>query len=53
MTNLEYLDLGDNKIKKLENMSPLINLREFYMAKNKLTRIEGLENLTNLTLVAL
>lgn len=53
MTKLEVLDIGDNRLKKLENMEALVNLSEFYCAKNKLTKIEGLENLTNLYLIAL
>jgi protein phosphatase 1 regulatory subunit 7 len=53
LTKLEVLDIGDNRLKKLENMGTLVNLTEFYCAKNKLTRIEGLENLTKLYLIAL
>ena len=43
MTNLEILDLGDNRIQKLEGLDALVNLTEFYCAKNKLTSISGLE----------
>ena len=49
---LVVLDVGDNKIRKLENLSHLKKLSEFYAAKNKLISLDGLQNLTELTLVA-
>ncbi len=36
------LDVGDNKIRKIENVGHLDKLTEFYAAKNKLTSLEGL-----------
>lgn len=53
LVNLTILDVGDNKIRKIEGIESLTNLTEFHAAKNKLTKIEGLETLTNLVLVAL
>jgi len=53
LVNLTILDVGDNKIRKIENIDQLVNLTEFHAAKNKLTAIEGLEKLTNLVLVAM
>ena len=53
MINLETVDLGDNRLKKLENLQNLQQLTEFYCAKNQLTSTDGLQGLTNLTIVAL
>ena len=53
MVNLTILDLGDNRIRKLEGLDSLTLLSEFYCAKNKLTKIEGLDKLKNLYLLAL
>ena len=50
---MTILDVGDNKIRKIENVDKLVNLTEFHAAKNKLVAIEGLEKLTNLVLVAI
>lgn len=36
MRNLKCLDLGDNRIRKLENLETLENLTELHMAKNKI-----------------
>jgi protein phosphatase 1 regulatory subunit 7 len=46
------LDVGDNKIRTIENIGHLTNLTQFYAAKNKLTSLKGLEKLTKLELVA-
>lgn len=53
LVNLTILDVGDNKIRKIEGIETLTNLTEFHAAKNKLTKIEGLETLTNLVLIAM
>ena len=42
LTSLEILDVGDNKIRKIENVDMLKNLTQFHAAKNKLTKLEGL-----------
>ena len=34
MVNLAILDMGDNRIRKIENLDTLVNLTEFYCAKN-------------------
>ena len=52
LVNLTVLDVGDNKIRKIEGIDTLVNLEEFHAAKNKLTVIEGLDKLTNLILIA-
>lgn len=53
LVKLEILDLGDNRIRKIEGLDTLASLSEFYCAKNKLTKIEGLDNLSSLYLLAL
>lgn len=41
------------RIKKIENISHLTRLRELYIGKNKLTKIEGLETLRDLRLLSI
>jgi protein phosphatase 1 regulatory subunit 7 len=53
LVNLTTLDLGDNRIRKIECLDNLSQLGEFYCAKNKLTKIEGVSKLQNLYLLAL
>lgn len=43
---LEELYLSHNGIAKMESLSTLINLRVLDVASNKLTQINGIENLT-------
>jgi len=40
--NLEVLELGANKIKKIENLPNFEKLRELHLAKNKISTIENL-----------
>ena len=42
MVNLEKLELGENKIIKLEGLDNLTKLEEFYCGNNKLKKIERL-----------
>ena len=42
---LQELELYDNQIKKLENLSGLVNLKMLDVSHNMLRRIEGLEGL--------
>lgn len=46
------LDVGDNKIRKIENIGHLARLTELHLAKNKLVAIEGISTLTKLSLIA-
>ena len=41
----QELELYDNQIKKLENLSGLVNLKMLDVSHNMLRRIEGLEGL--------
>ena len=47
------LELGDNKIRKVENMETLTNLNELYLGKNKINKIENLEKLKNLKILSI
>ena len=42
---IQELELYDNQIKKLENLSGLVNLKMLDVSHNMLRRIEGLEEL--------
>jgi protein phosphatase 1 regulatory subunit 7 len=53
LPHVTMLDVGDNKIKKLENLHQLPCLTELYAAKNKLTSIDGLETLSGLSIIAI
>lgn len=42
--NLELLSLQANRIVKLENLDPLVNLTDLYISENGIEKIEGLDN---------
>ena len=46
--SLVTLELGANRIKKIENLDKLANLRHLWLGKNKISQIENLSALTNL-----
>ena len=46
--NLTYLDLADNKIKKIKGLDTLVNLKFLILYDNEITEINGLDNLVNL-----
>jgi protein phosphatase 1 regulatory subunit 7 len=48
LVNLEELWLGKNKITKLQNLSALSSLRILSIQSNRITAIEGLDELHNL-----
>ncbi|ODV62197.1 leucine-rich repeat domain-containing protein [Ascoidea rubescens DSM 1968] len=48
LKNLEYLNLYNNKIRKIENLSNLSNLRKLNLSYNYLTQIENLPDNENL-----
>jgi protein phosphatase 1 regulatory subunit 7 len=52
LAHLEVLDVGDNKIRKIENIDQLVGLREFHAAKNKITVLEGLSTCVSLYIIA-
>jgi hypothetical protein len=45
---LTTLDLSFNKIKHIKNVSHLKKLTDLFFVQNKISRIEGLEGLTEL-----
>lgn len=48
LTVVETLTMRWNFIKRIENLSPLVTLRELELYDNQLTKIENLEALVNL-----
>jgi internalin A len=50
---LTTVDLGSNKIKKIENLHTLVDLQKLVLVKNEITRIENLESLENLSFLDL
>ncbi|KAF8896287.1 protein phosphatase regulatory subunit [Infundibulicybe gibba] len=52
ISNLD-LELGGNKIRKIENLDALVNLEELWLGKNKITKLENLANLRKLKILSL
>jgi hypothetical protein len=50
---LEMLELGSNKIKKIENLEGVPNIKSLFLGKNKIETIENLECLKNIEQIAL
>ena len=48
LTSLKELDLGWNKITKIEGLNSLVNLEYLYLNNNQITTIQGLDGLTSL-----
>jgi len=53
LVNLEVLDMGDNRIRKIENIETLVNLKELHLAKNKIQTIENIGHLKKLYMLTL
>eukprot|EP00009_Paramoeba_aestuarina_P009841 CAMPEP_0201536932 /NCGR_PEP_ID=MMETSP0161_2-20130828/63352_1 /ASSEMBLY_ACC=CAM_ASM_000251 /TAXON_ID=180227 /ORGANISM="Neoparamoeba aestuarina, Strain SoJaBio B1-5/56/2" /LENGTH=354 /DNA_ID=CAMNT_0047942947 /DNA_START=187 /DNA_END=1251 /DNA_ORIENTATION=+ len=49
---LVTLEMGANRLKKIENLEKLINLRHLWLGKNKISEIENLNALTNLRVLS-
>ena len=47
------LDLSYNGIRKIENISRLINVQKLFLSCNKITKIEGLDSLKMITMLEL
>ncbi|KAL8286855.1 hypothetical protein RQP46_003861 [Phenoliferia psychrophenolica] len=47
-TGLDYLELGGNRIRTIENLPISATLRSLYLGKNKITKMDGLAGLTGL-----
>ncbi|PVF92744.1 putative SDS22-protein phosphatase 1 regulatory subunit 7 [Serendipita vermifera] len=50
---LRSLELGSNRIRKIENLDELVNLEELWLGKNKITKLENLDKLTKLRLLSI
>ena len=48
LVNLKWLDLSFNLIENIENLDKLTKLTDLSLYDNRLTKLSGLENLTNL-----
>lgn len=51
---LKVLELGGNKIEEIsETMNSLIDLKEIWLGKNKITQLKNFNHLTNLTVISI
>ncbi len=50
---LEWVDLSDNKIQKIDNLGTNPYLRQLYIDKNEITTIENLEKNVHLRVLSL
>jgi protein phosphatase 1 regulatory subunit 7 len=50
---LECLDMGDNRIRKIENLETLDSLKELHLAKNKIQVIENIGHLKKVYMLTL
>ncbi|KAL5526892.1 SDS22 [Sanghuangporus sanghuang] len=50
---LTSLELGGNKIRKIENLDALVNLEELWLGKNKISKLEGLSSLRRLKILSI
>ncbi|KAM6504196.1 protein phosphatase regulatory subunit [Amanita muscaria] len=53
LTKLRSLELGGNRIRKIENLEELVNLEELWLGKNKISKIEGLSTLKKLRILSM
>ncbi|KAI9440041.1 L domain-like protein [Lactarius indigo] len=50
---LRSLELGGNKLRKIENLDALVNLEELWLGKNKIAKLENFSGLKRLKILAL
>ncbi|EYC28373.1 hypothetical protein Y032_0007g3188 [Ancylostoma ceylanicum] len=53
LVNLEYLELGDNRIKKIENLDTNCNIVRLFLGANQIRKIENLDNLKKIEVLSL
>jgi Leucine-rich repeat (LRR) protein len=53
LTELRYLELGDNRIKRIENLSSNTKLERLFLGANQIRRIENLDALAGLHVLSL
>ncbi|KAH8117697.1 L domain-like protein [Phellopilus nigrolimitatus] len=51
--SLRSLELGGNRIRRIENLESLENLEELWLGKNKISKFEGLQNLRHLKILSI
>lgn len=51
--SLRSLELGGNRIRKMEGLDALVNLEELWLGKNKIAKLEGIGNLRKLKILSL
>ncbi|PPR05748.1 hypothetical protein CVT24_006687 [Panaeolus cyanescens] len=52
-TSLRSLELGGNRIRKIEYLDSLVNLEELWLGKNKIVKLENLQNLKKLRILSI
>ncbi|THH31449.1 hypothetical protein EUX98_g2745 [Antrodiella citrinella] len=50
---LRSVELGGNRLRKIEGLESLVTLEQLWLGKNKITKLEGLENLKNLKILSI
>lgn len=53
LTELEYLELGDNRIKKIENLSKNFKIKRLFLGANQIVDIENLDMLKYIEVLSL
>lgn len=53
MPHLHFLELGDNRVRVLQNLDQIPSLTSLWLGRNKVERIENLHNLPNLQILSL
>ena len=53
MPNLKMLELGDNRIREIQNLDNLASLEGLWLGRNKVTQIRNLDTLVNLRRLSL
>ncbi|KZS92389.1 putative SDS22-protein phosphatase 1 regulatory subunit 7 [Sistotremastrum niveocremeum HHB9708] len=50
---LTSLELGGNRLRKIENLDALVNLEELWLGKNKIAKLENLHTLSKLKILSI
>lgn len=53
LSSFRILDVSFNRVTKIKNLGSLVKLEKLFLCANKISVIEGLEELTNLTMLEL
>ncbi|CCM04306.1 uncharacterized protein FIBRA_06477 [Fibroporia radiculosa] len=52
-TTLRSLELGGNRLRRIENLDALVNLQELWLGKNKIVKLENLGSLKRLKILSI